>query len=340
MILRDQVVPLALVDQADRSFQITTQTRIDDLNASIPEIGLLTPPVLKAGAQGYTIISGFRRIAACSALRWPTIPSRCVPPEAPPYACALIAISANALERPLNLIEQSRALNLLHAHAPTDTDLAKTAAMLGLPDNASIVHKIRSLGTLGATTQNAILAGTLSLAMALELGRLDSVSAEVLVKLFSDLKLSLNKQREIIGYLIDICARDETSIHVLLDQEAIQKIWTSQDLDRTQKARQIRNWLHRKRFPELSAVERQFKEQLNNLKLGQGIDLTPPRGFEGPTYRLTAAISQPEDLDRLQTIIMQIRRNKILEAILAKKFKPTEPRRYSKFRGSLPYYKD
>ena len=321
MIFRDQAVPLALVDQADRSFQITTQTRIDDLKASIPDIGLLNPPVLKERTQGYTIISGFRRIAACLTLQWPTIPSRIVPSQATPHDCALIAISANALERPLNLIEQSRALNLLHAHGPPDTDLTKTADSLGLPVSSSIVRKIRSLKTLGATTQNAILSGDISLAMALELGRLDTVSAEVLTRLFSDLKLSLNKQREIIGYLKDICARDEDSIPALLDQEGIQQLWASQDLDRTQKARRIRNWLHRKRFPELSAVEKQFKEQLTKLKLGQGIDLQPPRDFEGSTFRLTAAVSQPEDLDRLQTIIKQIRRNKILEAILAKKFK-------------------
>ena len=79
MIHRDQEVPLALVDQADRSFQITTQTSIDDLKASIPDIGLLNPPVLKEHAQGYIVISGFRRIAACLALEWPSIRARIVP---------------------------------------------------------------------------------------------------------------------------------------------------------------------------------------------------------------------------------------------------------------------
>jgi ParB family chromosome partitioning protein len=323
MIQRDQAVPLARVDQADRSFQITTQTRIDDLTASIPAIGLLNPPILKAYAQGFTIISGFRRIAACFALQWSSIRARIVPRQATPYDCALIAISANALERPLNLIEQSRALNLLDAHAPTVKDLSKNAGRLGLPGNPSIARKIRLLSTLETTTQNAILSGDISLAMAFELGQMDTVSAAVLTRLFGDIKFSLNKQRLIIGYLKDICARDEVSIPALLEKDEVQQIWTSTDLDRTQKARRIRNWLHRKRFPELSAVERQFKEQLANLNLGQGVDLKPPRDFEGSTYRLTAAIRQPEDLDRLQTSIMKIRRNKILETILKKKFNNT-----------------
>jgi ParB family chromosome partitioning protein len=138
-------VPLSRIDTADDTFRITTRTRLDDLLASIPHEGLLNSPLVIGKASDFTIASGFRRIAACQKLGREDIPVRVLHPDIGPLKCLRIAIADNTCQRPLNLIETSRALQKLSGYLGTGKRLAESASILGLPSNLSIINKIKDL---------------------------------------------------------------------------------------------------------------------------------------------------------------------------------------------------
>ncbi len=320
MKFRESETPLTRIDPSDHTFRITTQSSFDDLTASIRRIGLLNPPVLAEKNTGFCVISGFRRIAACDALKWPAVRTRIVSAQQTPHECSLIAISANAVERPLNLVEQSRALCLLSRHSADKVQLYKSASALGLPHNPVIVRKLIALETLTPVIKRAILSGTLTLAMALELGQLDRVTGELFATLFSDLLLSLNKQREILTLITEIAKREDVPMRTILSEDPLRATYFSRELDRTQKTHALRDYLRCRRFPALAASEALFDHHRKKLELGHHIKIQPPRNFEGRSYTLSLSIEDLRDVEDLIGTLNKLRQNPSMQTLLDKDF--------------------
>ena len=125
-------VPLNRIDIQDDTFRITTRTSVDDLLASIPHEGLLNPPLVIKQTSAFRIVSGFRRLAACIKLGRQEVSARVLTSDLSSLECTRFAIADNAFQRPLNLIETSRALLKLSARLNTGKRLIESAASLGL----------------------------------------------------------------------------------------------------------------------------------------------------------------------------------------------------------------
>jgi ParB family chromosome partitioning protein len=312
-------VKLSNVNLKDPTFRITTRTDVEDLIDSIRHLGLLHPPVLKKNSLGYIIISGFRRIAACRDLGWTEIPAKILDSSLDMLKCAKFAIAENAFQRPLNLIETSRALKLLADLIQDRKFLVESASGLGLPLSSGVVDKLEQLCQLPWSIQEGILADTISMPIALELGGFESDVGHSMVKLFNHLKVGLNKQRELILFLKEIAMREDTDIKNVLEERKIREILANSDLDRPQKSQKIRTYLRQRRFPSIVEAEENFAKLTKQLELGKEIKLTPPKDFEGTTYTLTLRFSSLNDLRKLKARLDRIIRNPILVKIFRSK---------------------
>jgi hypothetical protein len=230
--------------------------------------------------------------------------------------CITYAITDNSLQRPLNLIEQSISINLLYPFFKDVSVLGQELSAMGLPDNPSIVNKIKELCHLPESVQNGILSNTISLAMALELGRLQQDDGVSFAKLFETLKLSLNKQKEILTIVKEISLREDIPILKVIKTDRVQKILSNEDLDRNQKIRKIRIYLRQRRFPVITAAEKEFENQLKKLKLGSGTKLIPPDNFEDSTYILKLFFKNLTQLKDRQAKIDELIKNPSLRKIL------------------------
>lgn len=286
MRCNQKIAKLSLIDSKDDSFRITTQITVDHLMDSIHHVGMLNLPLLVKKETGYKIVSGFRRIEACRQLNRDDVEVRILKSDTKRLECVTYAITDNSLQRPLNLIEQSRSINLLYPFFNDIRILGKELSAMGLPANPSIVKKIKELCYLPESVQNGILSNTISLAMALELGKLEREVGEGFAKLFETLKLSLNKQKEILTLVKEISLREDIPILKVIKTDRVQQILTNENLDRNQKIRKVRIYLKQRRFPVITAAENEFKNQLKKLELGSGTKLIPPDNFEGSTYTL------------------------------------------------------
>ena len=301
-----QSIPPALIDLQNDTFRITTRTDVNDLLKSIQFDGLITTPLLIKKKSTFMVISGFRRITACLKLAWNEIPARVLPPDADALDCLRLAIAENSLQRSLNLIETARCLQKLSSHISDRSQLTESAASLGLPDNPSVIAKIKGLALLPIPIQNSILADTISLAMATELESLEPDSAIAFARLFDQLKIGLNKQKEIVTLVKEIARREDLSIHEIIENKGFRDIMTQRDLDRGQKSRKLRAYLRQRRFPTIAAAQKKFEMHRKNLKLGNDIKLNPPKDFEAAIYELNLTFASLEHLKNIQSRLNDI----------------------------------
>ena len=286
MEYKEETVTLDQIDEDDITYRITTQTITDDLAASIEEIGVLNAPILeKRNADArFVILSGFRRIKACKALKIRQIKARIVSSKLPQLDRAKIAISENSFRRALNLIETSRALNLLSGFLKYKVSLQETASKLALPGNQKLIDSIMQLFVLPDSIQQAVISETVGLPVALHLGKMEKTAATMLLEIFENLKFSLNKQRELILFSEEISQREDKALIDVLKDPRIDAIINNKDMDRSQKGRELRRYLKQRRFPELSHAESVFEKEKKALKLENQIRFQPPLHFEGETY--------------------------------------------------------
>jgi len=309
MRFEEKRVRIDRIDPSDETYRITTESEIDRLIDSIQAVGLINFPILIRKDQGFTIISGFRRIASCGALGWTHIDGRIVDPQTPLRETANMAISENVFQRTLNLIEQSRVVLLLSTFYNSDHILAKKAAHFGLPNSPSFTKKIKQICLLPEPIQSGVLSNAISFAMALELGILVKEIGVIFANLFVRLKLSLNKQREIVMHAKEISQREDISVLKVLEEGDIEKILNSEDLDQREQAQRIRSYLERRRFPTVIARKKKVEKFVKNLKLEKNTKLIPSEYFEDPAFTLKLHFRDGEGLKRHRATLEKVIQN-------------------------------
>lgn len=316
MCFKEKIVKLSEVDTSDHSFRITTQETVDDLVDSIRHVGLLNLPLLLEKKSRYIILCGFRRIEACRRLDRLDVKARILDSDTKKLECARYAVTDNAFQRPLNLIEKSRSIGMLSKFFTDNRRLSKEMSLLGVPCHESIIKRIKDICCFSKPLQNSILSENISLALALELHKMSKDVEDGFVKLFNVLKLSVNKQREIVTLIKEIALREDIPMAQVLEGQPLKRILNDEDLDKNQKTRKIRTYLKQRRFPAITRAEQVFEEHRQNLKLGTGIKLIPPDNFESPTYFLKFSFKDLNELKNLKEIFDPLIENSSLKKIL------------------------
>jgi len=282
-----ETIELGRVDSTDTTYQISTQTPVEDLMASIQEVGLLSPPLLRSSdSDRFIIVSGFKRISACRELGWDHMDARIAGGAVSDLDCCRMAIADNTSRRTLNAVEQSSAVSKLSLFFDDDRTLSREAQKAGLYVNPELVRKLKKLTTLYPELIAPVASGTLPLTIALELGDTDRDAALTFLHLFEILKPTLNHQKEILTMAREIFLASQIPILQLI-REVVAGIMIDESLGRSQKIQRIRDHLQRLRYPEMVRFEKNFQERLKRLNLPEFIQLIPPANFEGADFTLS-----------------------------------------------------
>ncbi|MDH4204594.1 MAG: ParB N-terminal domain-containing protein [Desulfobacteraceae bacterium] len=316
MRFREKIVNLSQIDFSDDAFRITTEKQVDDLIHSINHVGILHLPLLLKKEANYTIICGFRRIEACRRLNWSKLEAMILDSDTMRLECIKYAITDNAFQRPLNLIEKSRSIEMLSDFFKDINRLSEELSVLGLSEHPSMIKKLKDICHLPELFQKSILSNTISLAMVLELAGMSWDDAKGFINLFNALKLSLNKQREIVTLAKEIAMREDKSILQVIEESHLKKILMNEDLDKNQKAHNIRIYLKQRRFPNIAVIEKSYEKYRQKLNLERGFKLIAPINFESPTYTLQLSFSNMTQLKGLKTAFDALMENPYLNKIV------------------------
>jgi hypothetical protein len=155
--------------------------------------------------------------------------------------------------------------------------------------------------------------------MAIELGSMDPESGIALAQLFDQLKLSLNKQREILMLVKEIARREDRSVLEVFADSHLKDILQHNELDRSQKSQKIRHYLKQRRYPTIYEMEKRLDTHLKKLDLGNQMRLEAPKDFEGTSFTLSLTFRNLSEFQALQTRLEKLRRNSSFINLLERK---------------------
>ena len=301
-------VDLKSLDPDDAVFRLSYGFDLESLKESIRRIGLINPPLLRKRPDGrYQIVCGYRRISALRELNVSSASCQLVPPETSDEACLLLSLYDNISHRELNPIEKSLALNRLLSYYTEETIARDFLPLFKLQPHITQFRTYQPLCQLDMEIRDAIIDGIIDVQSALRLSRLDPESRKCLARLLISLRLSVSKQAEVITTVAEIGLRDGVSLRTVTGDPDIQSTLTNDKLNRPQKGDAVLRLLREKRYPRLTAKERQVKGALSRIKLPPNASITPPPFFEDNRYCLSLYFTGwqelRERLDLLDTII-------------------------------------
>jgi hypothetical protein len=187
--------------------------------------------------------------------------------------------------------------------------LCQTARALGLPDNASLIKKLIPLCTLPSEVREGVITDTIPLQVARMFYSMDPQAVVWFAQIFKSLKISLNKQREIITLSQEIAHREDIPLGAVLAEKPLCDILDDPDLDRSRKVISLRSYLKHRRFPALTRARDAFETILKTLKLDASAKLIAPADFEGTNYNLNLTFKDLGELERHKHTIDRIARN-------------------------------
>lgn len=129
---------------------------LEQLTASIAELGVLVPIIVRRRGEGYELIAGERRWRACAALRRPTIPA--IVRASDDRQTLEVAIVENLQREDLNPLEEAAGFaHLMDEYELTQDDVAKRVGK----SRPAIANGLRLL-TLDAAIKALLADGSLS----------------------------------------------------------------------------------------------------------------------------------------------------------------------------------
>jgi len=309
------------IDLNDTTFKITTKRSTNDLVASIGNIGLISPPILKQAADDkYIVVSGFRRVDACRFLGWQHVDARIIIETENNLKPLRLAIADNSLNRQLNVIEQAVSISKLSDFYADDISLSRESQKTGLNVNPGLIKKLKKINSIHNELKKKIAAGLISLTIGLELVKLEHKDAIAFSHIIEALNLTLNHQKEIIRLIKEISRLNNVPMSEVINESIITDTIDDPELDRNQKIKKIRQYLKQIRYPEIVRFEKNYLNCMQRMKLPDSIHLIPPADFEGNNYSMHLDFQNLNQFKDINNVLNKLQDHVDFARILEKKF--------------------
>ena len=288
----------------DTRFKITVgEEDLFALTRSIKDIGIICPPTVWPYDGAFIPVSGFRRIRAVQSLS-ETKRIHCrVMPENTEKVCAMQAVADNAFSRELTPVEQVKAVQLLGRFMDGEEMAGLSLGIFNRQLNPGYISGLLAVSTLPPEAIVLLENGKLALKPARRLTGFDKEFIDVFVKLFSQIRVSSGKQLDIITSFTDVCKKEKMTPDIFFNETGLQTILNRNTMDLGQKGDQVRQYLIRRRFPNLEQARQKVKSHLGRLLSKQAFRFNLPENFESTVYGVSFDFTSLDEFKtRAQTL--------------------------------------
>ena len=309
MILKE--IELNSINFSDDEFLISYPLKYDNVKESIEKIGLINPPILYVGdaymrplrLNKFKIVSGFKRVFALRDLNRKKISCFIISNNYTAIELLQLLIFDNSLIRQFNPIEKSIIINKLSKYVSRDTIINKYFKHLGLEPSKKLYALYESLISLEDDIKLAIANNELSERSGANLLGFSKKDRLALFDFLVQLKPSVSKQNEIIELVFEISKRENISVKNVIRAGEIDTIFSNQKLLIPQKLERVREYLKKRRFPQLTKLEEEFESLKKSIGISQDMKFYPPTFFEGNNYEMHLSFSKISQLKKQITIL-------------------------------------
>jgi len=292
-------IDLKNIDSNDTLFLVSYGYDLVRLKDSINRIGVINPPLVRQKSDTtYQIVCGHQRVHALKELGVASTHCTIVAPATGDAESLLVSFHDNVSHREFNPIEQSMAITKLLNYFSEEKVVSDFLPLLKIQPHSTQLETLKPLTTLGSAIKDAILAGTIDVRSAVKLALFNRASRAACSKLLMTLRLSLSKQTALLEYVSESALRENLSIDKIINSTQIRFVLEDERLNLPQKGEAIISLLRKRRFPQLTAKEEEFKQGLKKLRLPPDVCLKHPPSFEGNTYSLTFRFTSVKVLEK------------------------------------------
>ncbi len=299
------------IDLKDDTFRVRNEGPDGLLLDSMRKVGLINPPWLKVRPNGekYQIVMGFRRIMALEELGRNIVTARVVgEDEFNETRLMEMVILENLTHGPFDPVETSRALARLQRVGMQDDKLIdRFLPLMGLSKDRATLDSYLSIVNLPEDITGAISRGEVKIdSVKRVMRRFEGEDGESILRLIRDLRLGVNRQRELITILDEITRRDEISVNRVLNGEEIDSLLHAVEPNVPQSAQTLISLLRRMRSPQTMELVDRVKERVKELGLDPAIALELSPYLEERLIRISFGFRSREEylkiLENLTTL--------------------------------------
>lgn len=277
-------------------FRLSWGFDLSGLRASLARVGQVSPLVLQPQKGRYHLVCGLRRRLALRELGRREFTALILPETMTPQETFLLALEENLGHRRFNDAEKALALNHLAAWFEPPELTAEYLPRLGLPPRQEVLDRFLALPRLGPKGLSALARGDLDPESGELLLSLDPPDRAAVLALLAQLRPGLNKRRQILTWLLEISLTEQVPPGEVLAADDLRAVLEDPKLGRREKEKRFRHLLRLRRYPRLTAAEKEQAALLGRLDLPPNVTLIPPRNFEGLGFTLQLSFADLEDL--------------------------------------------
>jgi ParB/RepB/Spo0J family partition protein len=277
-----QRIPLDAMDLSEETFSVNFRPDLDRLRASIKEVGLIQPVLLRRTGESYQIVCGFRRIMVLKEMGAREVEGNEIEDD-DELRLFRLALHDNLATRGLNAVEKAIALDKLMHRFGVDRSalIARFLPLLSLETSEKILDTFLSLARMGDDMKAYVLKEEVSRSNIRKLSRFSEEDRTAILPLISSLKLGENSLRETLTYLEEISQRNRLTLRAVLEDPRIRALLAQEGLTPSQRTERLKRVLMGLRYPRMSEMEERFEKGKRELNLPRDVALNHPPYFEG-----------------------------------------------------------
>ncbi|MBT8360572.1 MAG: hypothetical protein KJO32_06425 [Deltaproteobacteria bacterium] len=186
----------------------------------------------------------------------------------------------------------------------TPEELSKLFELLKL-GNLGYLQRITRLLTLERPILDALHAGRLSEKVGFELITMSAEDRFQLYTLFDKLSLNNNKQRRLISYMRTLCSREKSTMSDYLQKNYGELTRAAAIENAPQAGLNLLNDLQKRCMPMSSRAEKEFQDQVSQLKLPTTCSVEHSPAFEKDAVTLSISFENLADLTQKAPILLK-----------------------------------
>jgi len=312
-------IPISEVDLSDETFSVNFLPDLQSLCASIREIGMIQPVLLRRKEGGYQIISGYRRIRVLKELGISEVFARIFDENGKDdLQLFSFTLHENMTTRGFNTVEIALALHkLIHLFRVEPPEVIQTyLPLLRLEPNEKILNTYLSLAQMEDAVKEYVLSEAVSRSNIRKLANFLPEDRTILIPFLSSLKLGENRLREILNLLDEIARRDRSRVGEIVRHPELQAILSRRELTPSQKTEEVKRILLELRYPRLMEIEKTFERERKDLNLPPNISLFHSPHFEGKEWRIELRFETLEQYRHALFFLSQLAEEKKFVALI------------------------
>ena len=317
-----QWVGITSIQHRDRTFAVrSSPSPSPALLKSIRRYGVISPLTLQqVEDDGYRIICGFRRCRAARDLGLTALPAR-VLAKAEPRDLFETSLTENLWSEPLSDFEKGTVIARLYEEFGVSQEeiIADYLELLGIKQDPFHFSQYRSVSRLPGELRERL--AEIPVATALALARWTSSDRSIYLDVLDRLRPTHSHQKELLQLLGDLRERSRrqpeaaSSLGEMWKSAGCPAVLENQELNRSTAIEAILAGLRRLCRPELDRMNWEYHKQIDGLNVPGGVNLCPPRFFEGDKIDVHFSLTSAAQLETVARQLLRMARQPELHNI-------------------------